>query len=92
VTLIKMQQPLSCPFCNHPVDLTDPDTLYPTGVGWLWDVSLKMRTYHTVREVPKAQWCYALHCLNLACGAEVHGDSKEDVMVRWSTRKGVVCA
>lgn len=77
-----------CPFCDKPVDLTDDDTLYPSGVGWLFDEELKMRTYHETMDVPVEQWCYGMHCPITAggCGAEIHGDSKQEAIDKWNRR------
>ena len=44
-----------CPFCGHKVDLDDPDTLYPNGIGWK-DREEGFRSYHNFREVPREQW------------------------------------
>lgn len=80
--------PLACPFCNKPVALDDPDTLYPSGIGWKFDDDLQRRTYHNFREVPPEQWCYTLHCVGQAggCGAEMHADTKADALAKWNKR------
>lgn len=80
--------PLPCPFCGMAVDLEDHDTLYPSGCGWKFDDGLQMRTYHNFREVPKEQWCYGMHCPTCAggCGAEIHGDSREEALEKWNKR------
>ncbi len=77
----------ACPFCGTPVNLDDPDVLYPNGTGWL-DHLGGMRSYHDFRDVSKDQWCYTLHCplQSGGCGAEMTGDSKEDAIARWSKR------
>jgi hypothetical protein len=70
--------------------MEDPDTCYPTGTGWkiFKNGEDEMRSYHNFRDVPKEQWCYSLHCLPHAggCGAEMHGDSKEEVIENWNRR------
>jgi hypothetical protein len=76
-----------CPFCGHPVDLDDPDTLYPTGTGW--KIRAKgFKSYHSFREVPKEQWCYSMHCPTTAggCGVEMSGDTKEEAIEKWNKR------
>jgi hypothetical protein len=80
--------PLPCPFCGKSVDLDDSDTLYPSGDGWKFDEDLQTRTYHRYNEVPREQWCYAIHCPIQAggCGAEMPGDSKEEVLAKWNKR------
>ena len=78
----------ACPFCGKAVDLEDNDTLYPSGTGWKFDEELQMRTYHNLRKVPKEQWCWGMHCPEPAggCGAEIHGDSKQEALAKWSKR------
>lgn len=82
------EKPLPCPFCGKAVDLDDPDTCYPSGSGWLDDEGLQLRTYHPFRAVPPEQRCYAMHCPTPSggCGAEIHGDTKEEALAKWNTR------
>ncbi len=77
-----------CPFCGMASDLEDADTLYPPGTGWRFDNDLQMRTYHSFREVPRAQWCWTMHCPETAggCGAEITGDSRDEAIRKWNTR------
>lgn len=72
-----------CPFCGKEVDLNDPDVFYPSGVGWKYNATLKTRTYHSHRDVPKEQWCWVLNC---SCGAELYGDSEQEVKDKWNRR------
>jgi hypothetical protein len=83
---------LPCPFCGRPVDLEDPDTIYPSGTGWRFDEELQMRTYHRMMETPPEQWCYAMHCPVQAggCGAEMHGDTKVKTLAKWNKRANVL--
>lgn len=76
-----------CPFCGHEVDMEDPDTLHPTGSGWLVRAN-GMRSYHSFREVPQEQWCYRLHCVTTSggCGAEMSADSKAEAIEKWNRR------
>lgn len=76
-----------CPFCGMPVDLEDPDVLYPNGTGW--KIRGDLRSYHHFREVPPEQWCYSMHCTTTSggCGAEISGDSKEEAVEKWNRRK-----
>jgi len=76
-----------CPFCGKEIDINDPDTLYPNGFAWEYDEELECRTYHETRHLRQSnidQWCYGLHC---ECGAEMHGDTREQVIESWSARK-----
>ena len=82
------KQPEPCPFCGKKVDMEDHDTLYPSGSGWKDNEELQIRTYHRAFEVPKEQWCWAMHCpmQSGGCGAEMHGDSREEVLEKWNRR------
>lgn len=75
-----------CPFCSHPVDIDDPDTLYPNGTGWIEKGNF--RVYRNLREVPKEQWCYTFHCVvsSGGCGAEVSADTQEEAIRKWERR------
>lgn len=83
-----VQEAAPCPFCGKPADLEDPDTLHPTGTGWRDDEVEGFRTYHSYLKVPKEQWCWGMHCPTPAggCGAEISGDSKEEVLAKWNRR------
>lgn len=76
-----------CPFCGKKIDPTDIDTLYPSGTGWETGEG-GYRHYVSAREVPKEQWCYKVVCQEHygGCGAEVHGDSKEEALEKWNRR------
>jgi ribosomal protein L37AE/L43A len=75
-----------CPFCGKQPSPDDPDTLYPSGTGWVERRGL--RHYVSFREAPKEQWCYSMNCPEPSggCGAEIHGDSAEEAMRKWNTR------
>jgi hypothetical protein len=77
-----------CPFCGKAVDPDDADTLYPNGSGWKFNDELGMQTYHSFREVPKEQWCWPMHCPEVAggCGAEISGNSRDEAISKWNTR------
>jgi hypothetical protein len=76
-----------CPFCGLSVNMDDPDTLYPNGIGWKIR-SDGMTSYHSFRDVPKEQWCYSIHCVTTAggCGAEISGNSKQECIDKWNRR------
>ena len=67
--------------------MEDPDTLYPTGVGWEIHRSCH-RSYKSFREVPKEQWCYGMHCVTTSggCGATVTGNSIDAAVAAWNRR------
>ena len=81
-----MKELKNCPFCGHIPDMSDGDTLYPTGTGWKDEG--EYRSYHNFREVPKEQWCYGMNCPVVAggCGAEIVGDSRQEAIDKWNTR------
>lgn len=77
----------SCPFCGKEIDINDGDMLYPSGSVWRDDHGF--RTYHPLKDRLKTDnYCYALHCEISAggCGAEMHGDSKQEVIDKWERR------
>lgn len=83
---------LPCPFCGKKVDLEDPDTLYPSGIFWrdgaVPDMP-QLRTYHGRRDRQEGDGtCYGMHCPTPAggCGAEIMGDSREEVVEAWNRR------
>lgn len=79
-----------CPFCGKAINLDDEDTLYPDGIGWIdhWEEDYDYRSYVSALEVPKEQWCYKIVCNQIygGCGAEIHSDSKEEVIEKWEKR------
>lgn len=78
---------LPCPFCGKEVDLDCPDTLYPSGIVWVNDEEC-YRFYGTRKQYPVPDGhCYTLHCNNgVGCGAQMHGDSAEEVIEQWNRR------
>jgi hypothetical protein len=64
------------------------DTMYPSGTGWKDDEEIGLRTYRRTLEVPKEQWCWGIHCATNygGCGAEIHGDTKEEAIAAWNRR------
>jgi hypothetical protein len=77
----------NCPFCAHAVDMENPDTLYPNGVGWILRDN-GMITYHSFRDAPKENWCYSMHCPTTAggCGVEMSANTKEEAIEKWNKR------
>ena len=85
-----MQELKPCPFCGKCPDVSDGDTLYPTGMAWKDEDQGEYRSYHTLalHEVPSSQWCHGMHCVEVAggCGAQVAGDSRQEAIDRWNAR------
>ena len=78
-----------CPFCGKQPDLSDPDTLYPSGTLWRWEPKFKMRVYFHQNDRQFSDGaCYTLHCTRQAggCGAEMHADSREETISAWNSR------
>lgn len=40
-----MNNTLPCPFCGNIPDLSDIDTVYPTGYGWIIDEQTGIKIY-----------------------------------------------
>lgn len=79
-----------CPFCGMKPDMNDPDTIYPSGT--VWREELGFRSYHRFAERKEGDGqCYVMNCCGQAggCGAEMHGDSKEEVLSKWNRRETV---
>lgn len=79
---------LECPFCGHPVDVDDPDSIYPTGFGWEENPTTGYRTYTRCLGLPKDQWCYSVNCTSTSggCGVEMQGDTMQEAIDKWNTR------
>lgn len=76
-----------CPFCGKKINAEDPDTLYPTGTGWRQETE-EFRSYHRATDVSREHWCYKIVCQEHygGCGAEIHGDSIDEVKEKWNKR------
>lgn len=77
--------PLPCPFCGKPVNLNDDDTLYPTGQYWRVDDGIKHYIQHKDRQADDNS-VWGMHCSATSggCGAEIHGDSKQETVDKWN--------
>lgn len=75
-----------CPFCGKSPDLSDPDTLHPSGTAWKPHGNI--RVYCSFRNIPQEQWCWQINCPPHmdGCGAELHADSRQEVIDRWNRR------
>lgn len=80
-------QLLRCPFCGKLPDTEDPDTMHPSGVAWVDRGDL--RTYCTIQDTPKEQWCWLINCPESSggCSATIYGDSQEEVVEKWNNRR-----
>jgi len=83
-----------CPFCGLTSDTDWEDTLHPSGVGWCEDNSgyhdSHVHRFYLSTE-HKDEWegvCYEISCSVTygGCGANISGDSKEEVIERWNRR------
>lgn len=83
-----MSEAKPCPFCGTRVDLTDQDTLYPTGTYWR-EHPEGYRSYHGFYERQEGDgMCWKLSCCSTGggCDATIYGDSKEDALAKWNRR------
>jgi hypothetical protein len=76
-----------CPFCGMKVELTEPDTLHPSGLYWREVDGMKHYIRHKDR-LPTDNASWVMNCVETAggCGVEIHADSKEDAIARWNKR------
>lgn len=81
-----------CPFCGMQSDTEDEDTLYPSGTGWregLFGSGEVLRQYLSRTDWYRWQGtCYEINCSTNygGCGANISGDSKEEVINKWNRR------
>ena len=82
-----MTKLLNCPFCDNSIDAEDSECLHPNGI--VWTETDGFRVYSSRRDTPEYEGqCYSIHCnvLNGGCGAEISGDSVEEVVEKWNRR------
>ena len=79
---------LKCPFCGKVPEEDDEDVCYPNGIGWYDHPTVGGIAYCDKKHVPPEQWCYSVNCVvhHGGCGAEMHGDSKQEAMEKWNRR------
>lgn len=76
-----------CPFCGKPLDLDDPDTLYPSGI--YWGNCDGYRVYRRMKDrLPTDLPCWEINCAETSggCGVEINADSREEALAKWNTR------
>lgn len=77
----------SCPFCGKQMDLNDPDTIYPCGA---WKKDSNGDTHYLSYNSPNIDgFVFGIYCEESSggCGAQISGDSIEEVIFKWNRRK-----
>lgn len=77
----------ACPFCGHKPGNDLMDVLYPNGT--FWRETDGIRHYFGTMSVHKPEGqCWSFHCTDneVGCGAEVHGDSRQQAIAAWNRR------
>ena len=89
---------LPCPFCGKDLNsksyYTDiNEILHPSGTVWrtIFDDgdSTPIIEYDFYKNREESDnLCYQINCPEIygGCGAEMHGDSKDEVIAKWNTR------
>lgn len=69
------------------------DTLYPTGIYWVYDEGLDLTHYLYRSDIDpskhtKSGPVWGIHCATVygGCGVELSGNSKKEVIKKWNTR------
>lgn len=77
-----------CPFCGEPPFRDDGDTIYPTGTSWATHPEGFRHYFGPSADYEAEGDCWVINCTGGfgGCGAEMHGDSKEEVIEKWNTR------
>lgn len=76
-----------CPFCNHKIDLTDPDCCHKTAIFWRKEHGLT--SYVTKKDYqPGDQPIWTVTCSNSSggCGAAILGFTREEALKNWNRR------
>lgn len=83
-----MNAALPCPFCWFAVDTDDDDTLYPSGICWRVENGIRHYILWKDRRDGVDGLVWGIHCNEHmgGCGAEMYGDSDEEVVKKWNRR------
>ncbi len=88
---------LPCPFCAWEANADDnkEDIVYPSGTWWadVTTLSGEIRRYYRSHRY-RAETdnpCWEVNCVEEfgGCGASISADSRNDVILKWNTRKGI---
>jgi len=80
---------MPCPFCGKKIDLSDMDTLYPSGLYWVDDVRGIRHYLSSAQRTEYSHPVWSLNCAEVSggCGAELCGDTKDEVLEKWNRRQ-----
>ena len=79
----------NCPFCGKEADISNPDTLHPSGTYWMiGSDGIKSYMGHKDRQIGSKK-CWVFNCPESSggCGAEMHADSAKEAMEKWNRRE-----
>jgi hypothetical protein len=76
-----------CPFCGKKPSEDLIDTCYPNGTYWREEDGLRHYIRHKERLLTDNR-CWLFHCNESegGCGAELTGDSRDEVIEKWKRR------
>jgi len=85
---MKNTQLKPCPFCGFNFSKDLVDILYPSGIYWRENSEIGGEYIGFKDMLPTDHTCWKIVCNGTmgGCGAEIHGDSKEEVIEKWNTR------
>lgn len=75
---------LPCPFCGSTMDITDPDTVYPTGMVYTIDPTTGCRYYSPRHNTIGDGRVFQVSCVK--CEATVMGDDFVGAVTAWNRR------
>jgi len=79
-----------CPFCGRKADMSDPDTIYPSGTFWRPHEEVGRIYIGPKERLSNDNPCWVINCVEIAggCGASMDGDSIEETVEKWNRRNG----